>query len=141
MADAERVNVNDAGDILYVRLSDAAIHTTREFGDYRMVDYDSQGHVVGVEFLQIAGGIDMDGLPENRRLQTVLLAHGFGGKINTVDHIDTLKVFTLDNIYPTVRGSTLIADGLIGVSGPDVDRSATKPDAYRYVDGVLKRLS
>ena len=100
MADAERVSVNDAGDILYVRLNDAAIHTTREFGDCRMVDYDSQGHVVGVEFLQIVGGIDLDGLPENRRLQTVLLAHGFGGKINVVDHIDTLKVFTLGQYLP-----------------------------------------
>ena len=79
-ADAQ-VQVDVSAGALYVRLSESAVHETREFGDFRMVDYAADGAVVGVEFLQIAGGIELGGLPEHRRLRAVLAAHEFGKRI------------------------------------------------------------
>ena len=79
-ADAQ-VQVDVSAGALYVRLSESAVHETREFGDFRMVDYADDGAVVGVEFLQIAGGIDLGGLPEHRRLRAVLAGHELGKRI------------------------------------------------------------
>lgn len=79
-ADAQ-VQVDVSAGALYVRLSESAVHETREFGDFRMVDYAANGAVVGVEFLQIAGGIDLGGLPERRRLRAVLAGHELGKRI------------------------------------------------------------
>ena len=79
-ADAQ-VQVDVSAGALYVRLRESAVHETREFGDFRMVDYAADGAVVGVEFLQIAGGIDLGGLPEHRRLRAVLTAHKVGKRI------------------------------------------------------------
>ena len=81
MSAVGQVLFDAAASSLYVRLSESAVHETREFGDFRMVDYAADGAVVGVEFLQIAGGIELGGLPEHRRLKAVLAAYEFGKRI------------------------------------------------------------
>ena len=82
------VQVDSEAGSLYVRLNQSAVHRTRTFGDFRMVDYDAAGGIVGVEFLQINGGIELDGLPEYRRLHTALVAHGLRERISVVDPAD-----------------------------------------------------
>ena len=47
------VTLNDAGDILYVRLRDGNVAKTRAFGDDRLVDFDANGMVIGAEFIGI----------------------------------------------------------------------------------------
>ena len=81
MSADSQVRFDAAASSLYVRLSESAVHETREFDDFRMVDYAADGAVVGVEFLQIAGGIDLGGLPEHRRLRAVLAGHELGKRI------------------------------------------------------------
>ncbi len=88
MSANSHVQVDSEVGSLYVRLNQSAVHRTRTFGDFRMVDYDAAGGIVGVEFLQINGGIDLDGLPEHRRLHTVLAAHGLGERLSVVDPAD-----------------------------------------------------
>ena len=55
MADGIKVRVNDVGDILYLRFQTAKIASCREFGDLRNLDYDSEGHLIGVELIGAAG--------------------------------------------------------------------------------------
>jgi uncharacterized protein YuzE len=64
------VTYDSEADALYVYLvaQDAHVDRTEEFGDGRQVDYDVQGRVVGVEFLDASRGIDIEGLPEAERL-------------------------------------------------------------------------
>ena len=61
----------------YVRLTAAKIRYTEDFGDHRLVDYDEAGEVVGVEFVGIEGGADMDGLPEAERVRAALIESGY----------------------------------------------------------------
>ena len=75
MTTTPQIQLDPNAGSLYIRLNHSPVHHTREFGDFRMVDYDAQGRIVGVEFLQIRGGIDLSGLPERQRLQTALQAH------------------------------------------------------------------
>src|SRR5688500_20153888 len=64
------VTYDSEADALYVYLiaQDTDVDRTEAFGDGRMVDYDAQGQVVGVEFLDASRGIDIDGLPEADRV-------------------------------------------------------------------------
>ena len=78
MNNGAEVRVNDAGDILWVRLEpDVRPVVSRSFGDLRNVDYDSEGRVVGVELIGRPGDLSLDGLPEADRVRDALLAHGY----------------------------------------------------------------
>jgi len=70
------VNLNEAGDIVYVRLAQGEVAETRAFGDDRLVDLDAAGGVLGAEFICAEGRIDLQGMPEQRRLRDALLAAG-----------------------------------------------------------------
>ena len=76
MSEAIEVRVNDVGDILYLRLKQAKIASCREFGDLRNLDYDSEGHLIGVELIGLPGGVSLAGLPEADRIREALIAHG-----------------------------------------------------------------
>ena len=78
MAMAIRVRVDREASMAYVRLTAAKIHYTEDFGDHRLVDYDETGEVVGVEFIGIEGGADLDGLPEAERVKAALIENGCG---------------------------------------------------------------
>ena len=60
----ESVRFNDVGDILYVRLREGKVATTKAFGDDRLVDLDENRAVLGVEFIGIEREIDLRGLRE-----------------------------------------------------------------------------
>ena len=62
-------------DAIYVtfRQPNGAVET--EFiDDARYVDYDAVGNVVGVELLGVSKGIDLEGLPEAKKIAEVLNA-------------------------------------------------------------------
>ena len=74
-ADGDAVSVD--GYTVYVRLRSTKPVGSREFGDLRNVDYDSEGQVVGVELIGRPGGLSLRGLPEADRVRDALWAHGF----------------------------------------------------------------
>ena len=76
MASSIKVRVNDVGDILYLQFREAKIAVSREFGDWRCADYDSEGRLIGVELIGLPGGVSLLGLPEAERIREALLAHG-----------------------------------------------------------------
>ena len=45
---------------------------TREIDERRAVDYDLKGDIVGVEFIDIDEGIDLDGVPQAPRIARAL---------------------------------------------------------------------
>ena len=71
-----QVEMNDVGDILYLRLLRAKIATCREFGDWRNLDYDGEGRLIGVELIGLPRGVSLLGLPEADRIRDALIAHG-----------------------------------------------------------------
>lgn len=81
MSRPDVVEVDQAADALYVYLGDAPVASTQDFGDLCNVDYDVENQVVGVELIGIAGGISLSGVPEARRVEAALLAHGLGDRI------------------------------------------------------------
>jgi uncharacterized protein YuzE len=57
------VRYDPEADALYVQLSEGAIAKTTSLGDLRLIDWDDDGGVVGVEFLGVSEGIDLHDLP------------------------------------------------------------------------------
>ena len=58
------VEYDSENDILYVTLlPEVEIGWTKDLGDGRLVDYDSDGRVVAVEFLDASTGISLAQLP------------------------------------------------------------------------------
>ena len=78
MAVAAKVRVDREASMAYVRLATAEIRYTENFGDHRLVDYDETNEVVGVEFIGIDSGADLDGLPEAERVRAALIENGCG---------------------------------------------------------------
>ena len=117
------VRVNEAGDILYLRLLPAPIALSREFGDLRCADYDGEGRLAGVELIGLPGGMSLRGLPEAARVREDLRAHG----------------------PPALRieGATVFHPG----GGDDVSSGSTAPDtgnaglAASSANGTASRLA
>ena len=76
MSERIEVRINDVGDILYLRFLNTKISTCREFGDWRNLDYDGQGNLIGVELIGLRRGVSLHGLPEAERIRDALIAHG-----------------------------------------------------------------
>ena len=76
MTEGVGVRINDVGDILYLRFLNAKIATCREFGDWRNLDYDSEGNLIGVELIGLPRGVSLHGLPDAERIRDALIAHG-----------------------------------------------------------------
>ena len=41
---------------------------TRRIDEQRLLDYDERGELVGIEFLFVSRGVNLDGLPEAERI-------------------------------------------------------------------------
>ena len=57
------VDYSREGDVAYARLSRRRVAHTTELDDVRNLDYDKNGGVVGVEFLDVSDGVDLEDLP------------------------------------------------------------------------------
>jgi len=63
------VTDDEDADVLYVRLSDGAVSTTQSLDDMRLIDLSADGAVVGVEFIDASGGIDLRDVPFRQRVE------------------------------------------------------------------------
>lgn len=66
------VEHDEEADALYVLLGAGEIAKTKNFGDLRMVDYAADGTVIGVEFLNVSDGIELDELPCEEQLAELI---------------------------------------------------------------------
>ncbi len=63
----------DAGsDAIYVYLVDAPVDHTASPGDVRVIDYSKDGRIVGIEFLGVAGGVDLSDLPSRSTIEKLI---------------------------------------------------------------------
>ena len=59
-------------DTLYVRFTTEQVCRTTALGDLRLVDYDAKNEVVGIEFIDVSGGIDLHDLPFAAKIEESL---------------------------------------------------------------------
>jgi uncharacterized protein YuzE len=64
----EHAEYDPDADAIYVYLRDARPVKTVAIDDFRNIDYDGEGRVVGVEFLDVGGGIDLHDVPFAHRV-------------------------------------------------------------------------
>lgn len=50
-------------DVLYVRLKTGKSHSQTRLGDLRIIDWDEDRTMLGVEFIDASGGVDLRDLP------------------------------------------------------------------------------
>ena len=68
----ERAEYDPEADAIYVYLKKAPAARTVAIDDLRNVDYAKDGAVVGVEFLDVTGGIDLHDVPFARRVEELI---------------------------------------------------------------------
>jgi uncharacterized protein YuzE len=69
MGGALMLTYSEDGDIVYIRLTDKKVAHTKTIDDLRIIDYDEDWNVVGVELIGASDGMDLRGLPEHDRLE------------------------------------------------------------------------
>lgn len=76
-----KLRYDPAADAIYIYLSKKRrVSPTREMHSehsMRLVDYDKEGNVIGIEILGTKQGIDVEGLPQEEDVAALLQAHGF----------------------------------------------------------------
>ena len=59
----EPLSYDREADTLYVRFSAEEVCRTSALDDLRLIDDDAKNEVVGIEFIDVSGGIDLHDLP------------------------------------------------------------------------------
>ncbi|MCA9825137.1 MAG: DUF2283 domain-containing protein [Dehalococcoidia bacterium] len=59
-------------DVLYVTLADGDVEETVELDDLRLIDYGSDGRIVGVEFISPSAGIDLHEVPFANAIERII---------------------------------------------------------------------
>ncbi|MGE0058301.1 MAG: DUF2283 domain-containing protein [Dehalococcoidia bacterium] len=59
------ISYSPESDAVYILLSDHKVGHTRVIDDLRILDYDDDWNVVGLELLGASDGLDRRGLPEH----------------------------------------------------------------------------
>lgn len=62
------VQIDRSVNAAYVRFAPGSVQETRELDARRVVDYDGNGHIIGIEFLAIEQGVDLHDLPQAEQL-------------------------------------------------------------------------
>lgn len=55
-------------DAAYVTISELPVDHTVRLDAHRLVDYAEDGSIVGIEFLSVSRGVNLQGLPEQTEL-------------------------------------------------------------------------
>jgi uncharacterized protein YuzE len=63
---------DETADAVYVYFSRNDVDRTEELTDLVNVDYDAEGKPVGVEFLNVSDGIDLDAVPRRDEVARLL---------------------------------------------------------------------
>ena len=69
------LELDSKANAAYVRVADRPVASSRELGPQRVVDYDSDGEIVGIEFLAVSRGVDLGGLPYRHELERLFDDH------------------------------------------------------------------
>lgn len=77
----ERAEYDPDADAIYVYLRDARPVRTVAIDDLRNVDYDGDGRVVGVELLDVNGGIDLRDVPFAHRVAQLITDLNLGIRV------------------------------------------------------------
>ena len=56
-------NHDPESDAVYLRLRETEYGEGRELDDAKHIDLDVEGNVLGIEFLYVSGGVDLEGIP------------------------------------------------------------------------------
>jgi len=59
----DAVTYDRDADALYVRLAEGYSARQQQYGDLRIVDLADDGTVLGIEFIDVSGGVDLRDLP------------------------------------------------------------------------------
>ena len=70
------VSYDRAVQALYVRLSDKPYDHGRDLDEDRRIDYAADGTPIGVEFLDVDQGVNLDNLPEHDAIAKALEPFG-----------------------------------------------------------------
>jgi len=68
-------------DALYVHLIDVEVARSSSLDDLRIIDYSADRRVIGVEFLGVTGGVDLDDIPHRPKVEELIGELGLGIKI------------------------------------------------------------
>ena len=63
---------DEQADAVYVRFRRSPVTRTEELSDSVAVDYDAEGHALGVEFLDVSIGVDLDRVPHRAQVAKLL---------------------------------------------------------------------
>jgi uncharacterized protein YuzE len=77
----EPVVYDREADTLYVRLNEQDVSYTTPVDDLRLLDRAADGTLVGVEFIDVSGGIDLHDLPFGPQLEQLIGASGHDVRI------------------------------------------------------------
>ena len=77
----DAVTYDAKADAVYVRFNTEKVSRTSVVDHLRMIDYSSDGAVIGIEFLEVSGGIDLRELPFSKRVEQLLGESGHHFKI------------------------------------------------------------
>jgi len=66
---------------IYVWLRDAKTVKSTQLDDFRNIDLSADGGVVGVEFLDVGGGVDLEDIPYKQEVEKAIHDLGLGIKI------------------------------------------------------------
>ena len=66
------VTYDTDADVLYVRLNDGQSTRQSRLGDLRIIDFDQDGTILGVEFVDASGGADLRDLPFAQRVEQLI---------------------------------------------------------------------
>ena len=78
------VTYDEDVDILYVALADiedGGVARSDTRNDWRIVDYDADGRLIGVEFINASGGIDLTDVPSADLIERLIAESGHPIKI------------------------------------------------------------
>ena len=82
MAFSMGLNHDAEVDAIYLQLRDTEYGGGQEVDNRRHIDLDKHGNVLGIEFLYVSDGVDLDGLPAEVMPQVNALLEQAGVKVN-----------------------------------------------------------
>jgi uncharacterized protein YuzE len=68
-------------DAIYVWLSDGKTVKSTQLDEFRNIDFSADGAVVGVEFIDVSGGVDLGDIPYSETVEKLIGELGLGIKI------------------------------------------------------------
>ena len=68
-------------DVLYVRLNEGQSARQSRLGDLRIIDFDADGTILGVEFVDASGGADLRDLPFAQKVEQLIHDSGLPIKL------------------------------------------------------------